>query len=78
MRIIYITFEDVGKAIKFNCALCAAGEKVTFDCFKFEIFHSCKEVLVAHLKVINSPSFSCGPLGAIWPSENHCSEEAHL
>jgi len=31
MRIIYITFEDVGKAIKFNCALCSAAEKVTSD-----------------------------------------------
>jgi hypothetical protein len=31
MKIIYITFEDVGKAIEFNCALCAAAEKVTFD-----------------------------------------------
>jgi len=31
MRIIYITFEEVGKAIEFNCVLCAAAEKVTFD-----------------------------------------------
>jgi hypothetical protein len=31
MRIICINFEDVAKTIKFNCALCAAAEKVTSD-----------------------------------------------
>jgi len=60
------------------CPLCCSGEGNFWFSFKFEIFHSCKEVLVAHSEVTNSPSFSCGPLGATWPSENHCSEESHL
>jgi len=44
------------------CPLCCSGEGNLWFSFKFEILHSCNEVLVAHSKVTNSPSFSCGPV----------------
>jgi len=51
------------------CPVCCSGEGNLWFSFKFKILHSCNEVLVAHSKVTNSPSFSCSPLGAIWPTQ---------
>ena len=77
MRIIYITFEAVEKAIKCNCDLCAAAEKVTFDSvLNSKYFIHAMKFWWPTQKV--TQSFSCGPLGAIWPSDNHCSEDSHL
>jgi hypothetical protein len=55
-------------AIKLSLPYCKGcrGEVNILFSFKFEIFYSCSEVSVAHLKVTgppNFPSFSYGSVG---------------